>query len=62
MDSLTQVMSQNVSTASQALVLKKAEQLDGQSALSLIDGADESAQQMQQYNPPYLGQNLDVRA
>ncbi|ERE16295.1 putative motility protein [Chromobacterium vaccinii] len=55
-------MSANVSTNAQALVLKKAMQAQSQAAMTLLQGAEQSAQQIQASNPAHLGQNLDVRA
>ena len=61
MDAVSQV-SANVSTNAQALVLKKAMQSQSQAAMTLLQGAEQSAQQIQASNPAHLGQNLDVRA
>ncbi|KIA79549.1 putative motility protein [Chromobacterium amazonense] len=62
MDPLSQVSAQNVATNAQALVLKKAMQAQSQAAMTLLQGAEESSQQIQASNPAHLGQNLDVRA
>ncbi|AUH50702.1 hypothetical protein CXB49_07745 [Chromobacterium sp. ATCC 53434] len=61
MDLVSQV-SGNVSTNAQALVLKKAMQSQSQAAMTLLQGAEQSSQQIQAQNPAHLGQNLDVRA
>ncbi|WP_434634832.1 putative motility protein [Chromobacterium sp. CV08] len=61
MDVVSQVSS-NVSTNAQALVLKKAMQSQSQAAMTLLQGAEQSSQQIQAQNPAHLGQNLDVRA
>lgn len=62
MDPLSQVNAQQMSNNLQALVLKKSMQADAQSAMTLLQGAEQSAQQIQASNPVHLGQNLDVRA
>ncbi|OHX11625.1 putative motility protein [Chromobacterium sphagni] len=61
MDALSQV-SANVSTNAQALVLKKAMQAQSQAAATLIQGAEQSSEQIQASNPAHLGSNVDVRA
>ncbi|AAQ60480.1 putative motility protein [Chromobacterium violaceum] len=62
MDAVSQVSAQNVSGGTQVFALKKAMQADAQSTLTLLQGAEQSAQQIQASNPAHLGQNLDVRA
>ena len=62
MDAVSQVSAQNVSGGTQVFALKKAMQADAQSTLTLLQGAEQSSQQIQASNPAHLGQNLDVRA
>jgi hypothetical protein len=46
----------------QVVVLKKAENLDADSALALVDAAVATSMQVAAVNPPTLGQNVDVQA
>ncbi|QEL55093.1 hypothetical protein [Chromobacterium paludis] len=62
MNALSQVSAQGVSSNTQVFALKKAMQADAQSTLSLLQGAEQSAQQIQASNPAHLGQRVDVRA
>ncbi|AXE32151.1 putative motility protein [Chromobacterium phragmitis] len=62
MNAVSQVNAQNVSGGAQVFALKKAMQADAQSTLTLLQGAEQSAQQIQASNPAHLGRNIDVRA
>ncbi|POZ62229.1 putative motility protein [Chromobacterium alticapitis] len=62
MDAVSQVGAQGVSSNTQIFALKKAMQADAQSTLSLLQGAEQSSQQIQASNPAHLGRNVDVRA
>ncbi|WP_293765506.1 hypothetical protein [uncultured Aquitalea sp.] len=63
MNGLSQVSGQNVSSANEIYALKKSLQANGQSVLSLLDGASQNAAQINQtVNPSHLGQNVDIKA
>lgn len=64
MDGISQVSGQNVSSATQVFALKKSLQAEGQSVLSLVQGASDAGTQISQTasNPAHLGQGIDVRA
>ncbi|OWY40130.1 hypothetical protein CEK28_05195 [Xenophilus sp. AP218F] len=62
MNALSQVAAQGVSGGTQVYALKKAMQADAQTTMTLLQGAEQSAAQIQASNPGHLGQNIDVRA